>query len=89
MSDYEPDLYEHMMSNKAKKNVRKENENFEKTEQKRITALSNRDLHESMLTLAGGDDYDGCFTYKGSITFDFYKKEFERRLKDWLEEKIV
>lgn len=88
MSDYEPDLYEHMMSNKAKKKVRKENENFEKTETKRISNLGNKELYESLLALAGGDDYDGCFTYSGQITFDLYKKEFERRLKDWLENSV-
>jgi hypothetical protein len=76
--------YEHMLHNKAKKKVRKENENFEKTEPKRIAALSNKELYESTLSWAGGDDYDGGFTYKGQLTFDYHKAELERRLKDWL-----
>lgn len=79
MADYEFDEYAHMVHNKARKKVRKENEHFEKTEQTRISRLSDKELYESLLTLAGGDDYDGCFTYQGQITFDFYKKEFEKR----------
>jgi len=78
-------MYDHMMHNKAKKRVRKENENFEKTEPKRIAKLNNKELYESLLSLAAGDDWDGGMTYKGQLTFDYYKTEFERRLKDWLE----
>lgn len=57
---------------------------FEETEKARVSTLSNRVLYEELIYLAAGDDYDGCFTREGDITFKALQSEFEERLKDWL-----
>ena len=46
----------------------------------KIKALSNEELLEAALELAGGDDYDGCFTDKGWRTFERLKTELYSRL---------
>jgi hypothetical protein len=48
--------------------------------QEEIEALSNEQLLEEVLDLAGGDDYDGCFTSRGWRTFERLKVELESRL---------
>jgi hypothetical protein len=50
----------------------------------RIESLSNRQLFDETLELAHGDDYDGCFTTRGSIVFDMLRTELECRLSKWL-----
>lgn len=57
---------------------------FEETEKVRASGLSNKTLYEELLDISGGDDYDGCFTQEGVITYNALKSEFETRLKDWL-----
>jgi hypothetical protein len=52
-------------------------------EQQRISQLDNRFLYEETLELAGGDDYDGCFTAEGLIKFEMLKKELRDRLQEW------
>jgi len=46
----------------------------------RIAALSNDQLVKETIYEAAGDDYDGCFTDAGMITFDLLKAELTRRL---------
>jgi hypothetical protein len=52
-------------------------------EEQRISQLSNRFLYEETFELAGGDDYDGCFTAEGIIKFEMLQKELVDRLQDW------
>lgn len=55
-----------------------------------VKSLSNERLLEEAFFLAGGDDYDGCFTKLGSYTFGILHKELTSRLRDWCEaDKIV
>lgn len=49
-----------------------------------ISQLSNRALLEEALDLAGGDDWDGCFTKRGSWKYTQLREELERRLVAWL-----
>jgi hypothetical protein len=53
----------------------------------RIKGLSNKDLLEATIHLAGGDDYDGCFTDRGVQEFGLLKEELSKRLvgAGWLE----
>jgi hypothetical protein len=44
-------------------------------------SLSNKELLEKTLELAGGDDYDGCFTLLGRLEYDYYISNLEKRLK--------
>lgn len=62
------------------RNVRKD---FREKEEKRISQLDNRFLFEETLELASGDDYDGCMTPEGNITFEILQKELRDRLQDW------
>lgn len=48
--------------------------------------LSNRELLDTCLNMAGGDDYDGEFTARGYDIFVVYTKVLEDRLADWLKE---
>ena len=48
--------------------------------QKEISGCSNIDLLESTIYLAGGDDYDGCFTERGAWEFEALKQELKERL---------
>ena len=43
---------------------------------------SNQELLNETLSLAQGDDYDGCFTYLGQIEYNCYQEELEQRLRD-------
>ena len=61
-------------------------EKFKKTEQTRITVLSNKDLLDETLKLATGDTYEGHFTKKGEVTFELLEHELYQRLKDWFDE---
>lgn len=54
--------------------------NHEKNERVRITALDNSKLLREFRWLAGGDDYDGCFTANGEITFRVLKEVLRNRL---------
>ena len=47
----------------------------------RIETMSNEELLNETLGLAGGDDYDGCFTPKGQWEYDRLVEELEHRLK--------
>jgi hypothetical protein len=49
-------------------------------------SLSNKDLLDSVLELATGDDYDGCFTTRGWNRYNIYVEELESRLSSWLEQ---
>ena len=53
-------------------------------EVKRISQLSNLDLLEDTLELAGGDDWDGDFTEDGQITYSLLEEELRERLESWL-----
>lgn len=53
-------------------------------EKHRIANLNNSALFDETLEAAGGDDYDGGFTQRGTVTYDLLREELERRLKDWL-----
>ncbi len=53
--------------------------------EKESKILSNRDLLYEILNMAGGDDYDGCWTERGWIEYTVYITELENRLKNWLE----
>lgn len=46
----------------------------------KVAALDNRTLLDSTLQLAGGDDYDGCFTREGQYEYDTLAIELTRRL---------
>jgi hypothetical protein len=59
---------------------------WRETEEKRIASLDNKMLFEETLSLAIGDDYDGCFTPKGGATYEMLDKELRMRLKDWFGE---
>jgi len=50
-------------------------------EEVRIPTLSNDLLFSEYSYLCGGDDYDGCMTSKGQITFDIIVPELTRRLE--------
>jgi len=47
-------------------------------------SMSNNELYEEVLSLAGGDDYDGCFTDVGKLEYQYFKAKFEERLGDFL-----
>lgn len=51
----------------------------------RVLKMSNAELLEEVLCLAGGDDYDGCFTTRGAREYDILFMELNYRLEDWLE----
>jgi hypothetical protein len=52
--------------------------------QAEIQRLGNGDLLEETLRMAGGDDYDGCFTDFGQWEYGVLRAELEERLRDWL-----
>lgn len=41
---------------------------------------TNAELLQTVLFLAGGDDYDGCFTEEGQIEYDASLSELKNRL---------
>lgn len=53
---------------------------FKEKEIKRIVELSNSSLLKETIELAPGDDYDGCFTPEGEVTFPLLLEELEKRL---------
>lgn len=48
---------------------------------KRCSEASNYALYTTYTALAGADDYDGGYTYGGSMMWTAVSEEFERRLK--------
>lgn len=46
-----------------------------------LKIMNNEQLLEDTLALAGGDDYDGCFTKAGQWRYDKLLEELEKRLK--------
>ena len=46
-----------------------------------VKTLSNDELIARTLNLAGGDDYDGCHTHKGSYEYEQLLNELNKRLK--------
>lgn len=58
--------------------------NWAAREEARIVKLSNANLLEETLDLAGGDDYDGCFTRNGEVTYQILTSELKKRLAVWL-----
>jgi hypothetical protein len=64
--------------------MRKATKGHSEREQKRVPKLSNTDLLEEMLEIAQGDDYDGCFTANGVITYGVINEELRKRLRVWL-----
>ena len=53
-------------------------------ELERITELTNKELLDEVLDLAGGDDYEGEFTTEGVWTYWKLVDELEKRLSEWL-----
>jgi len=47
---------------------------------KQVEQMSNEDLLADTMNLAGGDDYDGCFTLKGLRQFEILENELNKRL---------
>lgn len=56
----------------------------------RVKTLTNERLLGETLFLAGGDDYDGCFTDQGAYEYKVLNKELSRRLLKigWLQKEI-
>jgi hypothetical protein len=48
-----------------------------------IQHLSNGELLHETLQMAGGDDYDGCFTDFGQWEYAALRAELDERLRDW------
>lgn len=48
----------------------------------KISKMSNVQLLEDYTWLAGGDDYDGCYTDRGQWEYDKLTEELHRRLKE-------
>jgi len=71
-----------------KKQTKKERE-FLKWQQRvieREREMTNEELLQEVIGLAGGDDYDGCFTKRGAWEFDYLQGKLYERLQGWLEE---
>ncbi len=45
-------------------------------------SFSNEELLSEVMSISGGDDYDGCFTTRGEYKLKVYKTELEKRLTD-------
>lgn len=45
-----------------------------------ISKMTNEEVLDEYSYLVGGDDYDGCFTDRGSWMFDQITIEFRKRL---------
>ena len=67
---------------------RRASPNWQKKEQERIPQLSNRELLDETLELAGGNDYDGGYTPDGQITYHLLHNELYLRLYDWLDKPL-
>ncbi len=63
----------------ARKQVENKIECTKKTEQERVALLDDKSLLNETLSMAQGDDYDGCFTSNGRITMDLLEAELRRR----------
>lgn len=48
---------------------------------KKVKAMDNEDLFSEYTALAGGDDYDGCWTKQGRIEWEIIEAEITERLK--------
>ena len=46
-----------------------------------VAGMSNEDLVQQTVGLAGGDDYDGCFTPEGRKAYIALTSELNKRLK--------
>ncbi len=52
----------------------------------KVDNMSNKELLNQTLWLAGGDDYEGEFTTKGRFEYNYLTEELNKRLPDnWLE----
>ena len=58
--------------------------NWQKEIIERVSRMSNLELLDETLSMAQGDDYDGCFTKRGAWEFDCLNRELRERLADWL-----
>jgi hypothetical protein len=50
-------------------------------DRRKIRRMSNQELLDATLELAGGDWYDGDFTSHGRWKFTFMKKQLDKRLR--------
>jgi len=66
---------------KLKPNIMKNKYKWQDEILARIENMSNEELLDETLCLAGGDDYDGCFTSRGSWEYSALTSELEKRLK--------
>jgi hypothetical protein len=48
--------------------------------------LTNEELLIEVLDLAGGDDWDGCFTENGKKEYEYLKSKLRERLSEWLKQ---
>ena len=46
--------------------------------------MSNQELFDEVLSQAGGDDWEGCFTTKGFWEFEYLESKLRERLENWL-----
>ena len=46
-----------------------------------VQRLSNTDIYDDTLDLAGGDNYDGCYTHHGQLVYNLLREELDSRLK--------
>lgn len=60
--------------------MRRATKGFEEKEKIRVSKLTNLELYDELLNIAGGDDYDGCFTPDGNISYAALHQEMNRRL---------
>ena len=51
-----------------------------------VASISNKDLLDETLHLAGGDDHDGCFTLHGEWQYNYLLMSLKDRLGDWLKD---
>lgn len=56
-----------------------------KWQEEELTAIknySNEELYDVLLSSAGGDDYDGCFSVRGQWIYDHLEEEMFYRLTE-------
>jgi hypothetical protein len=46
----------------------------------KLKTIKSIQLLEETLDMAGGDDYDGCFTDEGLEVYELYKEELKKRV---------
>lgn len=47
-------------------------------------SMSNQELFDEVLSQAGGDDLEGCFTPKGFWEYEYLESKLRERLANWL-----